>query len=79
MFLFGVNRMMKDIQRAMMKQQTIRIIYLGGQGQTTMRMIRPLELTESHLKAYCYSRRAPRVFAVDRILAVAVVEKPHVG
>lgn len=65
--------MAKELQRAIELQQDIRIIYLGREGQTTMRTLRPLEVTSGLLKAYCLTRKAPRVFVIDNILAVAPV------
>ncbi|RNB90142.1 WYL domain-containing protein [Brevibacillus nitrificans] len=63
--------MVKELQRAIDHQQHIQIIYLGREGQTTMRTLRPMEVTGDRLKAYCLTRKAPRVFVIDNILAVA--------
>ncbi|MGN7468352.1 WYL domain-containing protein [Brevibacillus sp. SAFN-007a] len=65
--------MVKELQRAIEHQQHIQIIYLGRGGQTTMRTLRPLEVIGERLKAYCLTRKAPRVFVIDNILAVAPV------
>jgi len=63
----------KELQRVIEHQQHIRIIYLDRDGQTTMRTLRPLEVTGDRLKAYCLTRKAPRAFVIDNILAVAPV------
>lgn len=63
--------MVKELQRANGHQQHIQIIYLGREGQTTIRTLRPQEVTGNRLKAYCFTRKAPRVFVIDNILAVA--------
>lgn len=65
--------MVKVLQRAKEQQQHIQVIYLGRDGKTTMRTLRPLEVTEERLKAYCLTRKAPRVFAIDNILAAEPV------
>ncbi|MGG1253299.1 WYL domain-containing protein [Brevibacillus agri] len=62
--------MVKELLRAVNQQQDIQIIYIDSTGQTTQRTIRPLTITDARLKAYCYTRKAPRVFIFDRILAV---------
>ncbi|WP_419877711.1 WYL domain-containing protein [Brevibacillus centrosporus] len=67
------NSVVKELQRAIDHQQHIRIIYLGQDGQTTMRTLRPLEVMGGRLKAYCLTRKAPRVFVINNILAVAPV------
>ena len=65
--------MVKELQRAIEQKQHIQVIYLGRDGKTTMRTLRPLEVTEERLKAYCLTRKAPRVFVIDNILAVEAV------
>ncbi|WP_411503499.1 WYL domain-containing protein [Brevibacillus centrosporus] len=65
--------MVKKLQRAIEHKQHIQIIYLGRDGKTTIRNLRPLEVIGDYLKAYCLTRKAPRVFVIDNILAVAPV------
>lgn len=69
--------MEKELQRAISQQQHIQVIYLGREGQTTMRTLRPLEVIGDRLKAYCLTRKAPRVFVINNILAVAPVVIRH--
>ena len=61
--------MTKELLRAIKQQQLIRVIYLGSSGQTTIRVIRPLAVEGNQVKAYCLTRRGPRVFTISRILA----------
>jgi len=63
----------KELQRAIKQQQNVQIIYLGSTGEATQRIIRPLELVGDRLKAYCLTRKAPRVFAIGNILAIQPV------
>lgn len=65
--------MVKELQRALSQQQHIQIIYRGGDGKTTQRTLRPLEIVGDRLKAYCLTKRAPRVFIIDNILAIQPV------
>ncbi len=69
--------MRKQLQRAIEQQYHIQIIYLGSDGHTTQRTLRPLEIAGDRLKAYCLARRAPRVFVIDNILAVQSVVERH--
>lgn len=62
--------MIKELQRAINQQQHVQVIYLGSGGKTTQRILRPFEIVNDRLKAYCLSRRAPRVFKIENILAV---------
>lgn len=65
--------MVKELPRAITQQQNLQIIYLGSRGEATQRIIRPLELSGDRLKAYCLTRKAPRVFAIGNILAIQQV------
>ncbi|MBY0055004.1 WYL domain-containing protein [Brevibacillus agri] len=69
--------MKKQLQRAIDQHQHIQIIYLSSNGQTTKRTLRPLEIVGDRLKAYCLTRRAPRVFLIDNILACQAVVIRH--
>lgn len=69
--------MIKELQRAIYHQQYVQIIYLGSDGRTTQRTLRPLEIMGGRLKAYCMTRRAPRVFAIGNILAIQPVVIRH--
>ncbi|MED4570297.1 WYL domain-containing protein [Brevibacillus agri] len=69
--------MVKELQRAIYHQQHVQIIYLGSDGRTTQRTLRPLEIMGGRLKAYCLTRRAPRVFAIGNILAIQPVVIRH--
>ena len=71
--------MRKQLQRAISRQQQIRVIYLDRSGRTTMRRLRPLEIAGDRLKAYCFTRRAPRVFLIDNILALQPLADRHAG
>ncbi|MFM1654671.1 WYL domain-containing protein [Brevibacillus sp. B_LB10_24] len=69
--------MKKELERACKNHQLVRMIYLDQNGQTTKRTLRPLHVTNHHLKAYCMVRRAPRVFALENILAIEPVVNRH--
>ncbi|MFP3390580.1 WYL domain-containing protein [Brevibacillus sp. SIMBA_040] len=69
--------MIRELERALKQQKNIQVIYLGKDGHTTMRTLRPLEVTGERLKAYCLTRKAPRIFAIDNILAAEPVESGH--
>ena len=64
-----------DIRRAIKARRPLELAYdTGGHGAAAWRTIQPCML-ESHgdvwlLRAYCNSRRADRVFRVDRIAAI---------
>ncbi|MGG4495706.1 WYL domain-containing protein [Brevibacillus reuszeri] len=69
--------MKKEILRAIKHHQHIRIIYVGRDGQTTMRVISPLAIEGERLKAYCLTRNGPRVFFLSNLLAIEPVVNDH--
>jgi len=65
--------MIRELNRYWQRQQVIEMIYLDKNGETSRRIVRILQLDAAgqRLKAYCYTRKAYRVFAVANILAIA--------
>lgn len=60
--------MMKELHRY--KGREVIIMYLDRHNQITKRRIRIRSVDSSRFQAYCFERCAPRVFAIDRVLAV---------
>ncbi|MED1960741.1 WYL domain-containing protein [Brevibacillus formosus] len=57
----------------MNQQLHIQIIYLGNNKKSSQRTLRPLAIVGDRMKAYCLTRKAPRFFVIDNILAVEPV------
>jgi predicted DNA-binding transcriptional regulator YafY len=53
--------------------RVVEIIYLDRSGKVTQRKIEVRSIQGGVVRAYCLQQRAPRVFVIDRILAVAPV------
>jgi hypothetical protein len=62
------------VQQALARRQVVQIAYTTAQGDTSTRIVRPLDLRPGpdtwYLRAYCHTRRAERTFRVDRIVAL---------
>lgn len=69
--------MLGDLQRYSNSGHLVEIIYLDRHGRASKRTVRIHEINSGRVKAYCFARRAFRVFYVDNILAVAPVVKHH--
>jgi predicted DNA-binding transcriptional regulator YafY len=52
----------------------IEIIYLDSKGIFTKRHIRVDYVIVNMIKAYCFTAKAPRVFRIDRIMAIQAVK-----
>ncbi|GAB7389011.1 hypothetical protein BSNK01_28490 [Bacillaceae bacterium] len=65
--------MLRDLQRYLANGTPVDIIYLDRAGRFSKRRLRLLEIVGNHIRAYCYTRRAPRTFAISNILAVQPV------
>lgn len=70
------NAYFLQIKEAILKVQIIEITYYNGQGEKSRRKIAPLQLCFKHrnwyLKAYCYEKKALRLFKLGRIQQLEV-------
>jgi len=60
-------------QKYLACNRLVEIIYLDRHGNASKRTLRLIEIQDDQLKAYCLTKRAPRIFAIDNILAVRPV------
>jgi predicted DNA-binding transcriptional regulator YafY len=78
-----LDRRREMIHRALQEGRPLRIVYLKPSGEKTRRVVWPLELGEVEyrgrqflgLRAFCGHRQGERVFRVDRILEMELVER----
>ncbi|MEJ8543799.1 WYL domain-containing protein [Brevibacillus borstelensis] len=63
--------MRRELERYCKRQQTVDLIYQSRTGETTKRAVKIIAINGDRVKAYCYARRACRVFCIANILAVA--------
>jgi predicted DNA-binding transcriptional regulator YafY len=69
---------MQLLEKAIMKKQTLEIVYLKAKDEKSRRLIRPLVVGDMEynghpfvgLEALCMTRREKRVFNVDKILEI---------
>lgn len=71
--------MQHDIEKYLASGQLVEIIYLDRHGCISKRRLRIHSVRDGHVKAYCFSRHAYRVFTVENILAVFPVVKRDIG
>lgn len=60
-------------------QKCINIIYQDDKNQITQRIIRVLAINNSSIRAYCYYRKAQRLFKLDNILSAAKIQNNRRG
>ncbi|MCC8437733.1 WYL domain-containing protein [Brevibacillus sp. M2.1A] len=73
--------MIQELRRYATRQQAVEIIYLKKDGETSRRTSRLVQIDENKgsLKAYCYMRKAYRVFVLENILAIVPVSGHFAG
>ncbi|TDG00165.1 WYL domain-containing protein [Paenibacillus piri] len=54
---------------------TVEIIYMDRCGKFSKRLVRLRSLRCDHVAAYCYERKAPRLFKISCILAIMPKEQ----
>lgn len=69
--------MHRELHRYLSAGQLVEIIYLDRHGRTNKRTLWLQAITYDRVKAYCFARRANRVFLIDNILAVQPVVIRH--
>ncbi|GAA4704117.1 hypothetical protein GCM10023228_05050 [Brevibacillus fulvus] len=62
--------MLRELQRYLEAGQLVDVIYLDRYGQTSRRTLRLRAIDGNLVKVFCLSRSAPRVFAIENILAI---------
>lgn len=60
--------MIRELQKYI--DTTVEIIYMDRNGNFTQRKIQIRSVAEPFVKAICLEQRAPRLFRIERILAV---------
>jgi predicted DNA-binding transcriptional regulator YafY len=65
--------MTRELQRYLASNQLVEMIYIDRNGMASKRTVRLNAITGGRVKAYCYTRRANRVFTIENILAIAPI------
>jgi predicted DNA-binding transcriptional regulator YafY len=63
--------------RAIEEQQLVQIIYLDATQKITQRTVKPYEITNKHLKGFCFLRKQVRLFILDHILATSSLRQTN--
>lgn len=81
---FDDSPFLQDLERAIAKSSTLRIVYLSGnKDERTERTIFPLEIYRAnqttYLSAWCQTSNADRTFRLDRIISCEAVENAQIS
>ncbi|MFY0520580.1 transcriptional regulator [Lysinibacillus sp. UGB7] len=63
--------MKNSILKAMKHNEIMTMIYVSKNGEITQRKVKILKITHDTFTAYCFTRRAKRIFNFNNVLAVA--------
>ncbi|WP_445505763.1 WYL domain-containing protein [Niallia sp. 03091] len=66
--------MNQQLEKALRDNRPIEIIY-ENKNVFTKRVILVKEINETYIKAFCLTKRQPRIFKIDSILAASFVER----
>jgi predicted DNA-binding transcriptional regulator YafY len=69
---FSMNYLLKY---SLTNATPVEIIYQGKDNQFSKRPILVKAINETYIKAYCLTKRQPRIFKIDSIFAVAPIQK----
>lgn len=62
----------KELEISYRDHRPVTLIYQGSDGAISQRVVRVTELTEDGIRAYCMTKRQPRTFLAERILAASL-------
>ncbi len=62
--MFGILR------NAMENSTPVEMIYMSEKGDISQRVITVNEISKSHIKAFCHTKKQVRIFKIDNILSV---------
>ncbi|MGX9133947.1 transcriptional regulator [Rummeliibacillus sp. JY-2-4R] len=65
--------MRKQLIKAMENNQLLTIMYLSKKNEISKRRVKILKITERSFTAYCFTKKAKRIFIIENLLAVAPV------
>lgn len=71
----GGTSVLKGIEKAIVHNQSLVIIYQANDGSISKRRIKPYRICDNRVRAYCYLRTSNRTFKIDNILALVPVTK----
>lgn len=73
------NKKFELLKLAVIRQKCVKITYAGSNGETGERIIQPLKITYKskswYLKAYCTKKQDYRIFKINRIIDLEVLEE----
>lgn len=67
------------LNRALLEQTPIEIIYMSQNGVLTQRLIKIIEINENTIKAFCLLRKRKRTFKLENILSASPKNKRNGG
>jgi len=57
------------LKRAMENHQPVELIYYGANHKISQRVVRIVYISDTHIKAYCFTKRQLRMFRKENILS----------
>lgn len=67
--------MERMIDWSLNEQKCVDMIYMSEKGDITQRIIRVVKTQKDYIRAYCYYRKAERLFKRANILSVAPIQR----
>ncbi|EIJ77541.1 hypothetical protein MGA3_17627 (plasmid) [Bacillus methanolicus MGA3] len=51
------------------------MIYLSNKNEISQRKIKVVDISSNTFRAYCFTRRQPRIFKISNVLSIGLVRK----
>jgi predicted DNA-binding transcriptional regulator YafY len=63
------------LKRSLESGETLEMIYLSNNNEISQRKIKVIEIYAETFRAYCFTRRQPRIFKISNVLSIGPVRK----
>ncbi|EHL78562.1 hypothetical protein HMPREF1015_01512 [Bacillus smithii 7_3_47FAA] len=63
------------LKRALESGEIFEMIYLSNKNEISQRKIKVVDISSNTFRAYCFTRRQPRIFKISNVLSIGLVRR----
>ncbi|AIE59126.1 hypothetical protein [Bacillus methanolicus] len=63
------------LKRSLESGEILEMIYLSNKNQLSQRKIKVVDISSNTFRAYCFTRRQPRIFRISNVLSIGPERK----
>ncbi|UQD53290.1 hypothetical protein C0971_15620 [Bacillus methanolicus] len=67
------------LKRSLESGELLEMIYLSDKNQLSQRKIKVVDISSNTFRAYCFTRRQPRIFKLSNVLSIGPVRRRKIN